>query len=103
MAKLTLNAAPTFKAKVGVPVAGGASVDVEFTFRHRTKKQLEEFVQGISGQKDVDTFMAMVIGWELEDEFNPANVEKLLDNYIGAALAIYQAYLEELVKAKEKN
>lgn len=103
MAKLSLNPAPTFKAKVGVPVAGGGAVDVEFTFRHRTKKQLEEFIQGRADQQDVDTFMAMVLGWDLEDEFNQANVERLLDNYIGAALATYKAYLEELVKAKEKN
>ena len=103
MAKLTLNPAPTFKAKVGIPVAGGAAVDVEFTFRHRTKKQLEEFVKSRADQSDVDSFLAMVVGWELEDEFGPVAVELLLDNYIGAAVATYRTYLRELVEGKAKN
>ena len=103
MAKLTLNPAPTFKAKVGIPVAGGAAVDVEFTFRHRTKTQLEEFVKSRADQTDVSSFMDMVVGWELEDAFGVPAVELLLENYIGAAVATYRTYLRELIEGKAKN
>ena len=103
MAKLALIANPTFKAKVGIPVAGGESVDVMMTFKHRTKTALDEFIKSRADKSDTDSFMDMVCGWDLEDEFNPANVELLLENHIGAALAVYRSYVEELLAAKVKN
>lgn len=103
MAKLTLKAAPTFRAKVGIPVAGGASVDVMFTFKHRTKTELVEFVSTRADKTDEDSFLDMVTGWDLEDEFGPDAVKLLLENYIGAAVATYEAYKAELVKAKPGN
>jgi hypothetical protein len=98
MARLALKAAPTFKAKVGIPVAGSAPVEVEFTFKHRTKTELDEFVKSRA-----ESFMAMVEAWELTDAFTAENVEQLLESYIGAAMATFQTYLDELVQAKRKN
>ena len=69
----------------------------------RTKKQLEEFVLSRADQSDAASFMAMVVGWELEDEFGPPAVDLLLENYIGAAVATYRVYLRELVEGKAKN
>ena len=103
MAKLALKASPTFQAKVGIPVAGGASVDVLFTFRHRTKTELVEFVSTRQDKTDEETFLEMVTDWDLEDAFTPENVKELLENYIGAALAVYETYKAELVKAKAGN
>jgi hypothetical protein len=103
MAKLSLTAAPTFKAGVAIPVAGGAAVEVEFTFKHRTKKELEAFVTSREDKTDAESFMEMVVGWELDDPFNTASVELLLQNYIGAAIATYRAYMKALVEAREKN
>lgn len=103
MAKLSINAAPTFKAKVGIPIAGGESVEVEFTFKHRTKPQLDEFVAACADKSDADTFMEMVSGWDFAEEFSADAVKTMTENYIGAGLATYRAYLDELVKAKVKN
>jgi len=103
MAKLSLVANPTFQAKVAIPVAGGAAVDVLMTFRHRTKKDLEEFVKSRADKSDVESFMDMVIGWELEDPFNAESVSLLLENYIGAAVSTYRTYLSALVEAKSGN
>jgi hypothetical protein len=103
MAKLKLAAHPTFDAKVGIPVAGGAPVEVLLTFRHRTKDKLNEWIKGREGQEDLDTFMDMVAGWELDEPFERANVEILLQNHIGAALAAYLVYLDELTKHKQGN
>lgn len=103
MSKLKLVANPTFKAKVGIPVAGGEPVEVELIFKHRTKKDLEAFIASREGKDDTDTFMEMVEGWNLDEPFNRENAETLLQNYIGAALEIFRAYLDELVKAKQKN
>ncbi|MGZ9713900.1 phage tail assembly chaperone [Glaciimonas sp. GNP009] len=103
MAKLKLVANPTFKAMVGIPVAGGESVSVEFTFKHRTKTALDVFVQSRKEKSDSDTFLDMVEGWDLDDPFNEESAELLLENYIGTALAAYRVYVDELVQAKVKN
>jgi hypothetical protein len=103
MPKLTLVAAPTFKATVGIPVAGSEPVPVEFTFKHRTKSALDEFVKSRVDQSDVDSFMAMVEGWELTDPYNRESVELLLENYIGTGLATFRVYLDQLVQNRIKN
>jgi Phage tail assembly chaperone len=104
MAKLKLVAAPTFRAKVGIPVAGGEAVPIEFIFKHRTRDALDEFIRTRAEQRDdLESFLEIVEGWELEDEFTRENAGLLLQNYIGAALAVYRAYVEELVQAKLKN
>lgn len=103
MATLSLKANPTFKAKVGIPVAGGAAVDVEFEFRHKTKKELAEFLDGATEMTDKSSIMATVCGWELSDPFNEDSVDQLIQNYHGAARAIVNAYLIELSQVKIKN
>jgi hypothetical protein len=47
--------------------------------------------------------MEMTEGWDLEDAFNRENVETLLENYIGTALATYRVYVDQLVQSKLKN
>jgi hypothetical protein len=103
MAKLSLKAAPTFKAKVGIPVAGGSPVPVEFEFKHRTKSDLEKFISARQGASDLDSIMEILAGWDLAEPFDREGVEALLENYAGAALALYVAYVDELMQAKAKN
>jgi len=103
MAKLKLVANPTFRAKVGIPVAGGPEVPIEFVFKHRTKTVLDEWIKSRSDKGDIDSFMEMVEGWDLEDPFNRENVETLLENYIGTALATYRVYVDQLIQSKLKN
>lgn len=103
MAKLSITANPKFTSNVSIPVAGGESSNVLLTFKHRTKSQLDEFIKTRADASDVDSFMAMVDGWDLDAAFERDNAETFLENYIGAALAIYRAYIDELVKSKAKN
>lgn len=44
MAIFKIKADPTFKAKVGIPLPGGTTADVEFEFRHRTIDGWKEFI-----------------------------------------------------------
>ena len=103
MAKLKLVANPTFSADVPIPVAGGEPVNVKMTFKHRTKDALDEFIKTRAEKSDAESFMAMVDGWDLEDPLNAENVETLLQNYIGTALATYRVYIDQLVQARTKN
>lgn len=105
MAKLKLTAEPTFVAKVPVPIAGtdAPSVEVSMTFRHRTKTDLDAWVKTRDNRSDLESFLEMVVGWELEEEFNSDSAKQLLENYIGTGLATFLVYMEQLVKAKAKN
>lgn len=103
MAKLKLNPSPTFKSSVGIPVAGSDPVNVDLTFKHRTRDELDEFVKTRSEKSDTDSVLDMVEGWDLSDEFNRESVDTLIQNYIGSPLAIYRTYIEELSGAKTKN
>lgn len=103
MARLKLIADPTFQTKVEIPLAGGTVAEVGMTFKHRTRTELDEYIASRAGKTDVESFMEIVVAWDLEDEFSSANVELLLENRIGAALAVYKTYLKELVGAREKN
>ncbi len=109
---LSLKANPTFTAKVGIPIAGGKTETVKFTFKHRTRSEFDAFTASMRPrdgdestglERDVEYVIAVASGWELADEFNKDNVEVLLQNYYGAAAAIATAYTRELIAAKAGN
>ena len=103
MAKLSLTANPTFPGKVEIPVSGGPSVEVGFTFKHRVREDFNAWVQSLDGKNLVDAVTECVAGWELDDKFTPENVKLLLENYMLAGQNIIDAYISELTKAKAKN
>lgn len=108
MAKLKLVAAPTFGAVVKIPLAGGDSADVRFTFKHKTRTQYEEFrIAKVQNAEDfghnAESFMEFVEAWDLEEPFTPDNVKLFLDIYGGAFAAVFVAYGTELHNWKVKN
>lgn len=103
MARLRLNPEPTFKAKVSIPVPGSSPASVEFTFKHKTRAQTKEWIEGLADGSDTAIVQEIVVAWELDDEFTPENVARLCENYLGAAAAILSTYLAELRGAREKN
>ena len=101
---LKLKAEPTFKAQVKIPLAGGGeSEPVEFTFKHRTRTELDEFFEKRKKSSNLDAVLDMVLGWNLTDEFNRDNVALLLDNYGAATLAITDVYTRELLGLRLGN
>jgi len=103
MAKIKLEADPTFKAKVPVPIPGAGFADVEFTFKHRTRKAAQAWIESITEQTDAQIVMDAASGWELDDTFTAENVERLCENYAGAGLAVFEVYVKELRGARTKN
>jgi len=101
--KLNLNAAPTFKKEVEIPVAGGKPAFVEFTFKHRTRDDLKDFIEALSGREDVEVLIDIATGWDLDDPFGKESLEKLVQNYTGAARAVIEVYLAEMAGARVKN
>lgn len=103
MGKLSLQPNPTFKAKVGIPVAGDEPADVEFTFKHRAWPDLLAWVEASKDKTDVEVVQDLAVGWELDDAFTAENITRLCENYAGANAAIYAAYLRELRGVRTKN
>jgi hypothetical protein len=101
--KFSLNANPTFKSKVEIPVPGDKSATVEFVFKGRTRTAFKDFIDGLKDREDVDVLMDIASGWDLDDAFDKDNVEVLTQNYLGAARAIIEKYLAELTSARLGN
>lgn len=101
MSKLKLVANPTFKSVVAIPTAGAAPSDVEFTFRHRTRDALKEFLD--KQADDVDAVLQMACAWDLEEAFDKNSVETLVQNHLGATKAIFDKYMDELTKGRLGN
>ena len=95
--KLSLSAAPTFKASVGIPVPGAARpVQVQFVFKHRDRPALRDFAETLSQERDeADLVEDMACGWDLDDPFGRENIERLVTSYPGSALAILEVYMKE--------
>lgn len=105
-----LQPKPTFVANVPLSVPGYPQpVEVPFTFRHKTRAQLSDWITRSAGVADV-TFLAEVIetytvqGPDGEPVTHTVGVlGTLLDNYPIAHTEIYEAYLRELGESKRKN
>ena len=102
-AKLTLADEATFKATVAIPVPGGHTADVEWTFAWMPRNEAKEFMDTLPGSEDVDFLMKISRGWDLDEQFNKAGVEKLTQKYIGAARAVLDKFIAELTGARAKN
>jgi len=96
--KLKLEANPTFRAKVGIPIPGETRRHpVTFVFKHMAKTEFEAFAP-TEGASDVDTTLRYVEGWgdEIDEPFSRETLAKLLEAYPGAAFAIGDTYAAEL-------
>lgn len=106
---LKLQPAPTFKARVGIPVPGqDKTVQVMCTFAHMTRDEYAAFSigEGAAARSDVDSIMAILRGWDEADidaAFSREAVALLIQQYHGAAFAIAEAYAIELKGARAKN
>ncbi|MEN7429157.1 phage tail assembly chaperone [Chromobacterium sp. TRC.1.1.SA] len=103
MAKLTLGAAPTFSASVSIPQPGGAGAEVVLTFKHHTRTELRGLAEKLGSMPDIELVQQIATGWDLVDAWTPDNVRQLLENHHGAALAIWNTYVQELTGLREKN
>jgi hypothetical protein len=101
--KLSLAGEATFKAIVAIPVPGGKIADVEWEFAWMHRDEAKEFMDTLAGSEDVDFLMKISRGWDLDEPFNKAGVEKLTQKYLGAAKAVLDKFISELSGARAKN
>lgn len=100
-----LDPSPTFKIKVKIPVPGDKSAALEVEFRHKTKKELQRYLEeAAGGRDDVQALDEIIVGWSgLEEAYSKDVLARLLDNYPGSAGAILGTYAKELGDARLGN
>lgn len=99
----SLTPNPTFTATVKFPVAGGDAAGLKIDYRHKTTAELDDYFKRIKKMTDLDAAMEIVADWELSEELNRENIEKLFQNYGGSARAVFQSYVSELTGARQGN
>lgn len=101
-----IKANPTFRVKVKIPEPGGTTMPLDLEFKHRTKTELETWAnkEETKDKTNVDWLMDIIVGWhDVDAPFSRDNLDAVLENYLGAALAIRTAYLDELTGARLGN
>jgi len=101
--KFVLTPNPTFKATVMIPVPGESAAPVEFTFKHKTRDQYNEYMASIEGKSYAEIVMDIASGWDLSDPFDKDSIEKMTQNYIGSGMVVFDTYVQELTAARTKN
>ena len=102
-----LQPKPTFKVAVTIPTSSGEGT-IKFEFKHMGRKALKGFFEslgeGENTREDSEALMDLIDGWEgVDQKFSAEALETLLDNYPGAARAIFEAYNRGLFEGRTKN
>jgi hypothetical protein len=118
MAKLTFNANPTFSINVNVAVDGGTKDEILITYRHRTRKDKEQFAREVAeryaalGDKQdtdavadltADVLMEMISAWAFEEPLTKENLKHVCNEHGAAANAFAEAYWNSTEPARVKN
>lgn len=103
MLKLETN--PTFKAAVGISVAGvPRPVQIEVEFKYFTAAEWQDYIG--ANQKSVADTLAedIVVGWSKVDRpFSPEALRELFNRYPASTQDLWDTFLRELFQAKQKN
>ncbi|MBG6289532.1 hypothetical protein I5I61_18930 [Pseudomonas nitroreducens] len=127
--KFKIDQDPTFSVPVSIDRAGGKKIDVGFTFKYRTQKEvaamleawderrkkageeLEGRAESLSMEERVGLKIVveaqevadLVLSWDFDDEFGDASIQRLLVSVVTAIDSIKKAYFEGLNPARLGN
>lgn len=92
-----LHPGDRFRANVTIPLVGAPPTTINFTFRYRNGPALKIFCEKMSDGDGGDSkaLEDVLVGWDLEDEFNADNLRALVEHLPEAAVAILTTYLRE--------
>ena len=129
MAKITLGKRPkSFPKTVKFTDVDGTEMAAPVIYKYRTRKEYGAFIDalneaaglvpapGADGEKvtmtmlleksdgsNIDYLMQVLDGWSLDEPFDRANVQQLVDEFPGAANAIMEAYRAAIVEGRLGN
>lgn len=105
---IKLNPDPTFKAVVGVSIAGQAEpVPVEFEFKYFPADEREAYFKRLETDETsiADALGHLIVGWgkQIDSPFSPIALQQFLRNYPAAGRDIWHGYVREVGASKVKN
>lgn len=131
MGKIKLGARPkTFTHTISVPMPEGGHASVQMVYVYRTRTEFGAFVdallktagtappasqapedvafslhQALQATRDTnaDYILQIAEGWNLDEDFNRANLVQLCDELPGAAMAIIEHYRAALTEGRLGN
>lgn len=109
MAKLKFTPNPTFELLVSVPIAGQSeNEEITFTVKYITKKESEKLHTKYKAEENDYLYYwnmtkSLVVGWDLNIEFNEQNLDILLDSYPQIPQKFNLEYFREYWGLAEKN
>ena len=101
-----LQANPTFKAQVNIPVPGEKADAVMFTFKHKTRSQIDALLTSLAnGDEHIDNAVKdVVVEWTYPGvDYSAEALEQCLEMFPGSAMAIFTTYRDNLMEARRKN
>lgn len=110
----SIDPAPTFPLTAKVPVPGkDERAQLKLVVRHKGRNDLNAWVSGAKGRPDVDFLDEIIVSWSEVTfqvdgapqavDYSKEHLGKLLDAFPMASMAIYDAYMSELLEARAKN
>lgn len=131
MAKITLGSRPkNFEVSVTVPLHEGLEGTIRALYRYRTRTEFGQFVDDMTRatgvappasataedvafslrqsleaarDKNAEYLLQVMDGWDLEPEFNLANVRQMCDELPGVALALIERYRAATLEGRLGN
>ncbi len=126
MAKIKLGSRPkSFTRTVKVELLDGSEGAITCTFKYRTRTEFGVFIDSIvdkakaAGKSDAtptaaglmelsheasaDYLLQILEGWDLDEEFNRANVEQLCNELPAAAAAVMETYRAAISEGRLGN
>lgn len=94
---------PDFNLPVKFNLPNGEEAKIEFTVKSLKATEVQEVYANCSDSSGSEFITALASGWNLDDEFNEANQNELVDLYPAVAMALVQAYMEALAGHRVKK
>ena len=126
MRKIVLGNNPkNYESDVEVTLQDGEKTTIRVTFKYRTRKQMAEFMQGLSIdpktavdlldmknavanttaslEQDANMLLSMIEAWNVDAELNHENAMQFCDELPQAAMDILIHYISGAKKLRQKN
>lgn len=103
---LKIKANPTFHADVQIPAPGGVKHEITIEFKHKTKAEFDEYMQGkeAANRSEEDTILGIAVGWTgVDAPLSKESLRELFQNYHASSRVIAERYAEELFQVRQKN
>lgn len=102
--KVTLSERlPDFPLPVKFVLPNGVEATMVFTVKALTSSELNAVLKDASNQTGAQFVKSLASGWELEDDFNDENLDKLVDRYPSVVGGLISTYTQALAGYRVKN